>query len=96
MHRVGCLGQGKGFCASLPLFAGIGCRLDGNRVLLKEPLSFLATGSALAMVQPIDVRGHGLTSFPVFTDLERSLSSSSRIMGFIVSRADRERETINQ
>ena len=52
------LRQRKRFGPPLPFFARVGYRFDFHGVLLKEPLSFLARRSVLAMVHPIDLAWH--------------------------------------
>jgi hypothetical protein len=51
-------GQGQRFRPALPKFAGIGAGLNRYLILLKEPLSFFARRSALAVIHPVNRLGH--------------------------------------
>jgi hypothetical protein len=57
--------QGQRQAAPFFLLRGVGAFTDGMRRLLKEPLSFLAGRSTLAMVHPVDFHRHA-DSFSVF------------------------------
>jgi hypothetical protein len=49
-------GERQGLGGAFALLAGIALVDNGDGLCLKEPLSFLAADSALAMVQPVDFR----------------------------------------
>src|SRR5262249_51058484 len=73
------LGQRQGFFPAPAFLGRVALLADLPGVRLKEPLSFLASDSALAVIQPIDAASHGTGLHQYFAILGSILSAHARI-----------------